>query len=192
MKFTQLAIAGVWLIEPVRHGDSRGYFCETFRSDLFDGNVGHVDFVQDNESFSTRGVFRGLHLQAGTAAQAKLVRVTAGDIVDVAVDLRLGSPTYGKHVQVELSSDNGRQLFLPRGMAHGFLVMSETAQFQYKVDNYYSPGSEVTLRYDDPALGLKLPHVVGGLRLSEKDMRGLSLEEITRRLRNLDAEMFGN
>lgn len=192
MNFTQLSLGGVWLIEPVRHGDSRGYFCETFRSDLFEANVGHVDFVQDNESFSKRGVFRGLHFQAGAYAQAKLVRVTRGEIVDIAVDLRKGSPTYGRHVMVNLSSENGRQLFLPRGMAHGFLVLSDEAQFQYKVDNYYAPHAEMTLRYDDPALGIVYPIDPAAMSLSEKDLRGLSLDEMSGRLAKLDMEMFGN
>lgn len=192
MNFTQLSLGGVWLIEPVRHGDSRGYFCETFRSDLFEANVGRVDFVQDNESFSKRGVFRGLHFQAGAYAQAKLVRVTRGEIVDIAVDLRKGSPTYGRHVMVNLSSENGRQLFLPRGMAHGFLVLSHEAQFQYKVDNYYAPHAEMTLRYDDPALGIVYPIDPAAMSLSEKDLRGLSLDEMSGRLAKLGMEMFGN
>lgn len=192
MRFTQLSLSGVWLIEPVRHGDSRGYFCETFRSDLFESNVGPVDFVQDNESFSTRGVFRGLHFQAGEYAQAKLVRVTNGEIVDIAVDLRKGSPTYGRHVMVNLSSGNGRQLFLPRGMAHGFLVLSDEAQFQYKVDNYYAPHSEMTLRYDDPALGIDYPIDPAEMSLSEKDLRGLPLDALSGLLAKLGMEMFGN
>lgn len=192
MKFTQLSLNGVWLIEPVRHGDSRGYFSETFRADLFESKVGRVDFVQDNESFSKRGVFRGLHFQAGVYAQAKLVRVTRGEIVDIAVDLRKGSPTYGCHVMVNLSAENGRQLFLPRGMAHGFLVLSDEAQFQYKVDNYYAPHSEMTLRYDDPALGIAYPIDPAEMSLSEKDLRGLPLDEMSVRLAKLGMEMFGN
>ncbi len=177
MTFTPLEIPGTWLIEPVRHGDSRGYFCETFREGDFREHVGKVDFVQDNESLSTRGVLRGLHLQLGEAAQAKLVRVSRGRIVDVAVDMRKGSPTFCKHIMVELSQDNGRQLFLPRGMAHGFVVLSDEAQFQYKVDNYYCPGSEATLLWNDPALGIDWP--IGGLdlNLSEKDQKGLPLAQ---------------
>lgn len=179
MKFTQLSIPGVWLIEPVIHGDHRGYFAETFRNDLFEENVGKVNFVQDNESLSAAaGVLRGLHFQRGRASQAKLVRVSRGRVVDVVVDLRGGSPTYGKHLMVELSADNHRQLFVPRGMAHGFIVLDAPAQFQYKVDNYYAPGAEATLRYDDPALGIRWPLPADRLVLSDKDLQGLPLSEI--------------
>lgn len=178
MKFTELSIAGVWLVEPVRYGDDRGYFSETFRADLFEANVGKVAFVQDNESFSRRGVMRGLHFQRGEWAQAKLVRVTRGEIVDIVVDLRKDSPTFGRHVKVNLSAENGRQLFMPRGMAHGFVVLSDEAQFQYKVDNYYAPQAEATLRYDDSALGIEYPLPLCELQLSAKDMRGLTLDEI--------------
>lgn len=181
MKFTELSIPGLWLIEPVRHGDERGYFSETFRADLFREKVGNVDFVQDNESVSRRGVMRGLHFQAGEFAQAKLVRVTRGEIVDVAVDLRKGSPTYGRHVMVNLSAENGRQLFLPRGMAHGFVVLSDVAQFLYKVDNYYAPQAEATLLYNDPALAIDYPLPPTEMILSEKDLRGMSLAEVTER-----------
>lgn len=178
MKFTQQAIAGVWLIEPLRHGDERGYFSETFRSDLFESHVGKIDFVQDNESFSRRGVMRGLHFQRGEWAQAKLVRVTRGEIVDVVVDLRRGSPTFGRHVTARLSADNGHQLFMPRGMAHGFVVLSDEAQFQYKVDNYYAPQAEMTLLYDDPELAIEYPLPAAELLLSPKDKLGLPLKQI--------------
>ena len=135
MEFKELEIKGVWLIEPKRFGDARGYFCETFKLSEFESHIGKVEFVQDNESLSTRGVLRGLHFQRGEWSQAKLVRVSQGRVLDVAVDLRGGSPTYGQHVAVELSRDNGRQMFIPRGFAHGFVVLSDEAQFQYKVDN---------------------------------------------------------
>jgi dTDP-4-dehydrorhamnose 3,5-epimerase len=178
MKFTQQEIAGVWTIEPVRHGDARGYFAETFRSDLFRANIGDIDFVQDNESRSTRGVFRGIHFQSGPAAQAKLVRVSQGTVIDIVVDLRPGSATFGRHIMVELSADNGRQLFMPRGMGHGFVVMSPEALFQYKVDNYYAPGTEHTLLVSDPALGITLPLPADELLMSAKDMAGLPLSRI--------------
>lgn len=176
MTFTELEIKGVWLIEPKRFGDNRGYFCETFKLDEFESHVGKINFVQDNESMSTYGVLRGLHFQRGKWSQAKLVRVSQGRVLDVAVDLRRGSSTYGRHVAVELSQENARQLFVPRGFAHGFVVLSETAQFQYKVDNVYAPQSEATLRFDDDALGIdwRIPH--SDMKLSEKDMRGLSFE----------------
>ena len=178
MEFKELDIKGVWLIQPKRYGDARGYFCETFKQGEFEHHIGRVSFVQDNESMSVRGVLRGLHFQRGEWSQAKLVRVSAGRVLDVAVDLRGGSPTYGKHVAVELSSENGNQIFIPRGFAHGFAVLSEEAQFQYKVDNVYAPQSEVTLRFDDPALGIdwKIPR--SEMKLSEKDTRGMSFSEI--------------
>lgn len=178
MKFIEQYIKGVWLIEPVRHGDARGYFCESFKRADFENAIGKVDFVQDNESQSSRGVLRGLHLQRGEYSQAKLVRVSQGVVYDVVVDLRKGSPTFGRHVAVELSQENGRQLFVPRHFAHGFLVMSDVAQFQYKVDNIYAPQAEVTLRFDDPELCIEWPEVDGGLLLSDKDKAGLPLSEI--------------
>lgn len=178
MEFKQLPIEGVWTVQPRRFGDARGYFMESFKLDEFQAHVGPVAFVQDNESMSTRGVLRGLHFQKGAWSQAKLVRVSRGAVLDVAVDLRGGSPTYGRYVAVELSQDNGLQLFIPRGFAHGFLVLSDEAQFQYKVDNVYAPQAEATLRYDDPDVGVAWP--VGGLtlNLSPKDLKGLSLTDI--------------
>ena len=178
MKFTELSIPGVWLVEPVRYGDARGYFMESFKLEEFREHVGDITFVQDNESVSSRGVLRGLHFQKGEYSQAKLVRVSQGKVVDVAVDLRRGSATYGKHVAVELSQENARQLFVPRGFAHGFVVLSDMAQFQYKVDNVYAPQSEATLRYDDPALGLEWPLKGEELLLSPQDMKGVSLTEV--------------
>ena len=179
MNFIATDIAGVWIIEPRRFGDARGYFMESFKKSEFEANVGHVDFVQDNESFSSRGVLRGLHFQKGEFSQAKLVRVSRGTVLDVAVDLRGGSPTFGKHVAVELSQENARQLFIPRGFAHGFVVLSDEAQFQYKVDNVYAPQSEATLRFDDPALGIDWRVAPSEMLLSPKDLTGISLSEIT-------------
>ena len=179
MNFIEQSIKGVWVIEPVRFGDKRGYFSEVFKQAVFDAHVGHIDFVQDNESFSTKGVVRGLHFQRGEWSQAKLVRVSMGTVLDVAVDLRHGSPTWGKHVAVELSADTGRQLFIPRGFAHGFAVLSDVAQFQYKVDNIYAPQSEATLRFDDPGLDIDWRISREDMNLSDKDMKGLGLDDMT-------------
>ena len=178
MEFKELDIKGVWLIEPKRFGDARGYFCETFKLSEFESHIGKVEFVQDNESLSTRGVRRGLHFQRGEWSQAKLVRVSQGRVLDVAVDLRGGSPTYGRHVAVELRRENGRQMFIPRGFAHGFVVLSDEAQFQYKVDNVYAPQSEATLRFDDPALGIDWPIAKEEMKLSEKDLRGMAFADV--------------
>lgn len=177
MRFLKTDVDGVWIIEPRRFGDHRGYFMESYRADLFREHIGAVDFVQDNESVSARGVLRGLHYQKGAASQAKLVRVSRGAVLDVAVDLRRSSPTFLRHVAVELSAENGRQLFIPRGFAHGFLVLSDTAQFQYKVDNVYSPGDEASIRFDDPDLGIVWPISSEDMLLSDKDLRGVSLKE---------------
>ena len=178
MNFIEQEIKGVWIIEPRRYGDARGYFMESYKQEEFRKHVGEVNFVQDNESVSSRGVLRGLHFQKGEWSQAKLVRVSQGKVIDVAVDLRKNSPTYGKYVAVELSQENGRQLFVPRGMAHGFIVLSDVAQFQYKVDNVYAPQAEATLRFDDPTVGVEWPMAKEEMLLSEKDTRGLLLEEI--------------
>ena len=178
MNFIEQEIKGVWIIEPRRFGDARGYFMESYKQEEFRKHVGEVNFVQDNESVSSRGVLRGLHFQKGEWSQAKLVRVSQGKVIDVAVDLRKNSPTYGKYVAVELSQENGRQLFVPRGMAHGFIVLSDVAQFQYKVDNVYAPQAEATLRFDDPTGGVEWPMAKEAMLLSEKDTRGLLLEEI--------------
>lgn len=179
MNFTETEIKGVWIVEPKRFGDARGYFMESFKLEEFRKHIGDITFVQDNESMSTRGVLRGLHFQKGEFSQAKLVRVSRGAVLDVAVDLRGGSPTYGKYVAVELSQDNARQLFIPRGMAHGFLVLSDEAQFQYKVDNVYAPQSEATLRFDDETVGVKWPIASEEMLLSPKDLKGVSLGEVT-------------
>lgn len=179
MEFKELDIKGVWIVEPKRFGDARGYFMESFKLAEFQEHVGDVKFVQDNESMSTYGVLRGLHFQKGEYSQAKLVRVSQGTVIDVAVDLRAGSPTYGRHVAVELSAENARQLFIPRGFAHGFIVMSPVAQFQYKVDNVYAPQAEATLKFNDPALGIDWPIAEAELNLSPKDLKGMALSEIT-------------
>lgn len=179
MDFIEQDIKGVWVIEPKIFGDKRGYFCEVFKQAEFDAHVGHVDFVQDNESFSTKNVLRGLHFQRGEWSQAKLVRVSMGTVLDVAVDLRHGSPTWGKHIAVLLDAESGRQMFVPRGFAHGFAVLSDVAQFQYKVDNIYAPQSEATLRYDDPALDIDWCIAPEDMILSEKDTHGLPLDEMT-------------
>jgi dTDP-4-dehydrorhamnose 3,5-epimerase len=178
MEYIEQPIKGVWVIKPKRFGDARGYFCESFKKQDFESHVGHVEFIQDNESQSSYGVLRGLHFQAGEFSQAKLVRVSQGKVLDVAVDLRGSSATYGKHVAVELSADNGVQLFIPRGFAHGFVVLSDIAQFQYKVDNVYAPQSEVTLRFDDPALNIDWIIGKDKMLLSPKDTRGIDLKDI--------------
>lgn len=178
MDFIKTEIDGVWIIQPKRFGDSRGYFCETFKLEEFRQHVGDVTFVQDNESFSTHGVLRGLHFQRGEWSQAKLVRVSQGRVLDVAVDLRGNSSTYGKHVAIELSAELGNQFFIPRGFAHGFVVLSDVAQFQYKVDNIYAPHSEATLAFNDPALGIDWILPETEIRLSEKDTHGIPFSQI--------------
>lgn len=177
MTFKETELDGVWLILPVRHGDERGYFCETFRRDEFERHIGKVDFIQDNESRSHRGVARGLHYQAGDAAQAKLVRVSEGTVIDVVVDLRRNSPTFGRHMSVELSAENGLQIFVPRGFAHGFIVMSESATFQYKVDNFYNPAAERCISFTDPSLGIEFPIAKDLLQFSAKDLKGSAFKD---------------
>lgn len=178
MNFIEQDIKGVYVIEPVRYGDSRGYFCEVWKQEEFESVIPGVKFIQDNESVSSHGVLRGLHFQEGEYAQAKLVRVSRGTVLDVVVDLRGDSPTYGKHVAVELSAENARQLFVPRGFAHGFVVLSDIAQFQYKVDNVYAPHAEMTLKYDDSELGIDWRFSEDEIRLSEKDKLGIRLKNI--------------
>ncbi len=170
MKYTKTAIADVILIEPKVFGDERGYFVETFRADTFEAETGiKTAFVQDNESRSGYGVLRGLHYQLPPHAQSKLVRVIEGRVLDVAVDIRKGSPTFGQHVCMELSAENKHQLFIPRGFAHGFVVLSETAIFSYKVDNYYSPECDRGIKFDDPQLGIDWKIAASELVLSDKD-----------------------
>ena len=180
MEFIKTEIDGVWIIEPKVFNDDRGYFFESFKQAEFDKHIGyHVDFIQDNESKSSYGVLRGLHYQEADTAQAKLVRVIKGKVVDVAVDLRKSSPTFGKYVMVELSEDNKRQFFVPRGFAHGFLVLSDEAIFTYKVDNVYSPQTEASLRWNDETVGVKWPIDVKDVVLSDKDLnKGLALKDI--------------
>lgn len=171
MNYIATSIPDVWILEPRVFEDARGYFMETWREEDFNRAMGHeVHFVQDNQSMSSRGVLRGLHYQKGDASQAKLVRVLQGAVVDVAVDLRQDSPTFGQHVLVELSAENKRQLFIPRGFAHGFQVLSETAVFTYKVDNRYAPETECSIRYDDPTIGIQWPTLGDEVLLSEKDL----------------------
>ena len=165
----QTEIPGVVIIEPKVFGDARGYFFESWSQKDFDEQVRPIKFVQDNESKSSYGVLRGLHFQKGKHAQSKLVRVVKGKVLDVAVDIRKGSPTFGKYVSCELTEDNHRQFFVPRGFAHGFVVLSDIAVFQYKCDNLYAPTEEGAIAWDDPVLGIdwKIPAV--DVMLSEKD-----------------------
>lgn len=179
MQFIPQSIPEVILIEPKVHGDSRGYFVETFQQQAFEQAVGYkVDFCQDNESKSSKGVLRGLHFQLAPFSQSKLVRVIDGEVLDVAVDIRLDSPTFGQHVAVRLSGENKRQLFIPRGFAHGFVVLSDTAIFAYKVDNYYSPECDGGIAFDDPALGIDWLLPQNELQLSAKDQKQPLLSEL--------------
>jgi len=175
MKITTTAIEGVVILEPKVFGDERGYFFESFSQREFEEKVCKTTFVQDNESSSRYGVLRGLHFQKPPHAQAKLVRVVKGKVLDIAVDIRKGSPTFGHHVSIELSGENKRQLFIPRGFAHGFAVLSDEVVFQYKCDNYYVPHSEGGILWNDPALGIdwKLPEE--DVILSEKDKKNVLL-----------------
>jgi dTDP-4-dehydrorhamnose 3,5-epimerase len=171
MNFIEQKIKGVWVIEPKVFNDARGYFFEAFKKDEFEKHVGKVDFIQDNESKSSYGVLRGLHYQKGEFSQAKLVRVIKGKVIDVAVDLRKSSETFGQYVAVELSEENKRQLFIPRGFAHGFLVLSEEAVFTYKVDNVYAPQADAGIIYNDPQIGIKWDIEADKVLLSEKDCK---------------------
>jgi len=178
MNFTRTNIPEVIIIEPKVHGDERGYFVETFRQDKFEDFLGYkVDFCQDNESRSHHGVLRGLHYQLAPFAQSKLVRVIDGKVLDVAVDIRVGSPTFGHHVAVELSGKNKRQMFLPRGFAHGFVVLTETCTFAYKVDNYYSPECDRGISFNDSSLGIDWKMDSNLFQLSTKDTKQLKLED---------------
>ena len=169
MNIIQTGIEGLVVIEPKVFGDARGYFFEVFNEREFTEKVGAVRFVQDNESKSRYGVVRGLHFQKGEHAQAKLVRVVSGAVLDVAVDLREGSPTYGKHFAAELTGENHRMMFIPRGFAHGFSVLSEEVVFQYKCDNLYCPASEGAVAWNDPALAIDWRIPAEAVILSEKD-----------------------
>lgn len=178
IKVTETSIPGVVIIEPTVFGDSRGYFFESWSQRDFDAAVRPIRFVQDNESRSTYGVLRGLHFQRGEYAQSKLLRVVKGRVLDVAVDIRPGSPTFGKHVSVELSENNHRQLFIPRGFAHGFVVLSEDAVCQYKCDCFYHKESEAGIAWNDPALAIDWTIPAEDIVLSEKDRRNPLLKDI--------------
>lgn len=178
MNIIETEIQGVFIIEPKVFGDSRGYFFESFSKKEFDSKIGPVEFVQDNESKSCYGVVRGLHFQKPPHAQAKLVRVVKGKVLDVAVDLRKDSPTYGKHVAVELSEDNHRQVFIPKGFAHGFSVLSEEAVFQYKCDDYYAPETEGAVAWNDLDLNIDWRVPADMMILSEKDKRHPELKDL--------------
>ena len=178
MEYIETKIPGVWIIEPKIFKDARGYFMEAFKRADFESHIGKVDFIQDNESCSSKGVLRGLHYQLAPYSQAKLVRVIKGKVLDVAVDIRKNSPTFGQYVAVELSGENKRQFFIPRGFAHGFHVLSEEAIFTYKVDNLYAPSYERGLRYDDPEIGIDwLIENVEEINLSEKDSKSPFLKD---------------
>lgn len=177
MNYIQTEIDGVWIIEPRVFNDARGYFMEAFKEEEFRANIGDVHFVQDNESKSSFGVLRGLHYQKGEYSQAKLVRVIKGKVLDVAVDLRRSSPTFGKYVSVELSEENKRQFFIPRSFAHGFLVLSDEAIFTYKVDNGYAPQAEASIRFNDETVGIDWPVAESQFIVSEKDGHAVSFKD---------------
>lgn len=179
MKVIKTAIEDVVIIEPDVFGDSRGYFFESYSQKKFDEQVRPIRFVQDNESKSKYGVLRGLHFQKGKDAQSKLVRVVKGRVLDVAVDIRKGSPTFGKYVAVELTEDNHRQLFVPRGFAHGFSVLSEEVIFQYKCDNLYAPESEGAIAWNDPDIGIDWQLPTEDVLLSAKDSAHPMLKDAT-------------
>ena len=181
MEYIETDIKGVYVIEPRVFNDARGYFMETWKQAEFEEYIGKVQFIQDNESKSSYGVLRGLHYQKGDFSQAKLVRVIKGKVLDVAVDIRKSSPTFCKHVMVELSEDNKRQFYIPRGFAHGFLVLSDEAIFIYKVDNFYAPQQDAGIRWNDPELGIEWPIDPKDVQTSEKDLRQPLLK---------DAELF--
>ena len=169
MKITETNIEGLVIIEPKVFGDSRGYFMETFQKNTFNSSVTETEFIQDNESKSSKGVLRGLHFQLPPYQQAKLVRVIEGEVLDVAVDLRKDSKTYGKHYSILLSGENKKQFFVPRGFAHGFVVLSETAIFSYKVDNIYAPTHDFGIMWNDETLNIDWKIATEMINLSEKD-----------------------
>lgn len=181
MEYKQTDIKGVFIIEPRVFQDARGYFFEAWKDEEFQQKVGKIKFIQDNESKSSYGVLRGLHYQKGEYSQAKLVRVIKGKVLDVAVDIRKSSPTFGEYVMVELSEENKRQLFIPRGFAHGFLVLSDEAIFTYKVDNVYAPQHEASIRWNDEQIYIEWPIDSKDVLTSEKDLKAYSLQ---------DAELF--
>ena len=177
MNIVETEIKGVFIIEPKVFGDNRGYFFESFSQREFESVIGPVTFVQDNQSKSSYGVVRGLHFQKPPHAQAKLVRVVKGKVLDVAVDLRKDSPTFGKYIAVELSDENNRQVFIPKGFAHGFSVLSEEAVFQYKCDEYYAPESEAAIAWDDQDLNIDWKVPTEDVVLSAKDRNHPTLKE---------------
>ena len=177
VEYIETEIKGVLIVEPKVFDDQRGYFFEAWKKEEFQRHAGPVEFVQDNESKSSYGVLRGLHYQKGDASQAKLVRVIKGRVLDVAVDLRKDSSTFGHHVMVELSDTNKRQLFIPRGFAHGFPVLSAEAIFTYKVDNVYAPAAEASIRFDDPDLAIQWPIDMSKVVTSAKDLRGVAFSD---------------
>jgi dTDP-4-dehydrorhamnose 3,5-epimerase len=165
-------LKGCFILEPKVFEDSRGYFFESFNQNIFNKLIGqNINFIQDNESFSSKGVLRGLHYQIGEHGQAKLVRVIKGNVLDIAVDIRKGSPTFGEHVSLELSEDNKKQMFIPRGFAHGFIVLSDTAIFSYKCDNFYNKESEAGIIYNDKALNIDWILNEDEFIISEKDLK---------------------
>lgn len=179
MMFKRLPLNDAFLIEPSVYKDERGYFFETFNLKKFCEGVGeNISFIQDNESKSNAGVLRGLHFQRGDAAQAKLVKVIQGSVLDVIVDLREESASFGQYIAIELTGENKLQLFVPRGFAHGFLVLEDNTIFSYKVDNDYDPESEVTMAYNDADLNIKWMVLEKGYILSEKDKKGLSFKDV--------------
>ena len=177
MEVIKTAIEGVYVIEPKVFGDARGYFFESFSEREFKEKVGDIHFVQDNESMSKFGVMRGLHFQRPPYAQSKLVRCVKGEVIDVAVDIRKGSPTYGQHVAVLLTEENHRQFFIPQGFAHGFAVLSESAVFQYKCDNFYHPESDAGIQLFDEDLGIDWQVPMQQAILSEKDLNHARLRD---------------
>ena len=171
MKFVNTPIEGLVIIEPTVYEDNRGYFLESYNKKKFEEAIGKVSFVKDNESKSSKGVLRGLHFQKPPYAQAKLVRCIEGKVLDVAVDIREGSETFGQHVTIELTGENKKQVFIPRGFAHGFLVLSESAIFAYKVDNSYAPTHDVGIRWDDSLLDIQWGVSESEVLVSEKDAK---------------------
>lgn len=178
MEIVDTEIEGVKIVEPQVFGDSRGWFCEQYNAERYRAAGITVDFVQDNESLSSKGVVRGLHWQSAPHTQAKLVRVIRGAVWDVAVDIRKGSPTFGRHVAVTLTGENKKQFYIPRGFAHGFIVLEDDTLFSYKCDNLYCPSADRGMRFDDPALGITWPEIGVPLTLSEKDKKHPTLDAI--------------
>ena len=191
MKFSRTNISDVVVCEPLVHGDERGYFFESFREDKLIDFLGYaVMFVQDNESLSTKGVLRGLHYQLPPHAQSKLFRVIEGEVLDVAVDIRVGSDTFGQHVSVVLSGENKKQLFIPRGFAHGFVVLSESAKFAYKVDNYYSPEADRGIAFSSPTIAIDWQLDIRELLISGKDMNHPDFLD-SQELFSIEDELYG-